>query len=82
MNNNQQFTFLDMLNVLSFIIGLLNLEENLTQTDKQDLIQALNDETKIIIKEMHEHLKSQDDKLDTILDRLEVIEDDIRGNFF
>ena len=39
---NGEFTFLDILAILSFIIGAMNLDENLTQGDKQDLLQEFS----------------------------------------
>lgn len=71
MNENQQFDFLDLLNLLSFIIGIINLNENLTQNDKQDLMKTLDKETNLLLEEVHGHLKSQDEKLDIIIKRLE-----------
>ena len=71
MNENQQFDFLDLLNLLSFIIGIINLNENLTQNDKQDLMKTLDKETNLLLEEVHSHLKSQDEKLDIIMKRLE-----------
>lgn len=32
----------DTINLVSLIIGMLNLEENLTQGDKQELLQEFN----------------------------------------
>ena len=42
-----ELTFIDLLSVLSFIIGILNLDENLTQSDKQDLQDSLNKKMKL-----------------------------------
>lgn len=36
-NNNNQLGFLDLLSIASFCIGLMNLDENITQGDMQDL---------------------------------------------
>ena len=36
--NNNQLNFIDTLSVASFIISLMNLEENVTQSDKQELM--------------------------------------------
>lgn len=47
---------MDMVNLISLMVGLMNLEENLTQNDKQDLL-----------TEMHAHLQDQDAKLNKIL---------------
>ena len=70
--DSEQFDLLDMLGLLSFFIGLMNLEENITQGDLQD-------KTQFIIDEIHAHLEKQDDKIDEILRRLgyeENIQDD------
>lgn len=71
--NNQQFTILDLLNVLSFIIGLMNLEENLTQGDKQDIMKDLDNKTNNLLEEIHGHLASQDEKIDNITTKLDKI---------
>lgn len=61
--DNGQFTFLDIISLTSFLIGLMNLDENLTQGDLQD-------KAKLILDEIHGHLKEQDAKLDMIIRRL------------
>ena len=72
---NGEFTFVDILGVLSFIIGMMNLDENLTQGDKQDLLQEFSSKGDLLLKEIHSHLEKQDDKLDKLL---EVISNDSR----
>ena len=71
MNEKNQLDLTDILNVLSFYIGLLNLKENLTQSDKQDLMHQFDTQTDTILKEIHKHLEVQDNKIDYILKRLE-----------
>lgn len=66
MENGKQ-NFYDTLNVMSFVIGLLNLNENLTQGDKQDIMGNLSEKSDIILKEIHAHLKEQDEKINKIL---------------
>ena len=67
---NGEFTFLDILGILSFIIGTMNLNENLTQGDKQDLLQEFSSKADLLLKEIHSHLKKQDDKLDKLLEEM------------
>lgn len=67
---NGQFTFLDIVSVLSFFIGLENLDANLTQSDKQELQHDLIEITNKLLTEIHSHLQDQDDKLDKLLERL------------
>lgn len=65
-----QLSFIDLLSIASFAIGLENLEENLTQGDKQDLQKDLSDKADPLLKEIHEHLERQDQKIDEILRRI------------
>ena len=76
MDNNQQLSLLDILNILSFIIGLLNFNENLTQGDKQDLMEELDNKTSLMLDEIHQHLQEQDVGIKTILKKLEALTND------
>lgn len=60
-----QFDILDILNILSFIIGVKNLNENLSQNTAGDLLS-------VAVKEIHGHLSEQDRKIDLILKKLGV----------
>ena len=75
MNDN----LLDAMSVMSFVIGLMNLNENLTQGDKQELISEFSNKADILLKEIHNHLELQDIRLNQILERLE--NNDSRGDF-
>lgn len=72
---NGQFTFLDTISLISFLIGVMNLNENLSQSDKQDLVQELNKKAEQLLTEIHTHLENQDKKLDKILELLEARND-------
>lgn len=64
MNNQfeeQQINFLDIISILSFIIGLENLQENRQQSESQEQI----------IKAIEEHLKKQDEQYEKIIKLLE-----------
>lgn len=69
--DNGEFTFLDIIGLMSFFIALENLDMNLTQKDKQELMQGLDEKTNKLLSEVHSHLEIQDQKLDDILKRLE-----------
>lgn len=57
---NPNLGMMDALAIVSFMLGLANYEENLGQSQVQELVsQAVND--------LHHHLKEQDEKLDRIL---------------
>lgn len=62
MNNgpNEQLSVLDILGVVSFVLGLANYTENLSQTQFQD-------ELNKAVTDIHRHLQIQDDKIDLIL---------------
>lgn len=67
---NGEFTFLDTLSLISFMIGLMNLNENLTQGDKQELMGTLSEQADKLLNEIHRHLQEQDEKIDKILEEL------------
>ena len=69
-SENGQFTFLDTINLISFMIGVMNLNENLTQGDKQDLLETFSQKADDLLNEIHSHLKEQDIKIDRILEEL------------
>jgi hypothetical protein len=68
--NQKQLDFIDLLSIMSFCINLANLDENLTQSDKQDLTDELNNKMHLALQEIHTHLKEQDNKIDKILEEL------------
>ena len=70
MDNNVQFTFLDIITLLGFVISLENLNQNLSQNDKQDLQNDLSEKAERILNEIHTHLQDQDEKLNRIMERL------------
>lgn len=55
---------LDAMATLSFLIGIANYNENITQSNLQD-------SAKQIMDEIHGHLREQDEKIDHILELLE-----------
>ena len=59
---NGQFTFLDTISLISFMIGLMNFNENLTQGDKQDLLETFSQKADDLLNEIHSHLQEQDIK--------------------
>lgn len=73
-DENGEFTFIDIISLVSLAIGLENLNENLTQGDKQDLQDSLTKNMDRVLNEIHTHLEEQDKKIDKIL---EVIKNDM-----
>lgn len=67
---NGELTFLDMLSVVSFLIGVRNLQLNVTQEDAQNLQKELSKKTDLLLQELHGHLEQQDEKINEILNLL------------
>lgn len=67
MNENEQLSFIDLLSIMSFLIGVMNLDLNVTAED-------IDSQTQTLLNEIHAHLEIQDNKLDNIIERLEKLE--------
>ena len=68
---NEDNNFLNLINIASFVLGVMNLQENLTQSDKQEIVDKLGKESDTILNKIHEYLEQQDKKIDRILEILE-----------
>ena len=60
-------TFLDIIALLSFYIGLENLDLNIGQSDLDRQTGELDAKLRDNIKDIHDHLRMQDEKLDKLL---------------
>lgn len=73
---NGELTWLDLLNVLSFYIGLKNLDLNIDQNDMdrqtKEIDERANELVHDAITEIHQHLEKQDQKINKILEVLHV----------
>lgn len=65
MNDREQFTILDAMTIVSFVVGLANYGENVDQSTMSKTVQAAVDD-------IHRHLADQDEKLSKLLAKLEV----------
>lgn len=70
--DNGEFTFLDILSIMSFSIAVQN-NNLLNQQDKKELEDGLSS----ALNEIHEHLQSQDTKINRILQLLEEKNDEV-----
>ena len=66
--------FLDTLAVVGFIIGVMNYNENLTQSDKDDMIQQFSKKTEDLLNHLENDLNEQNVMLKEILNRLDKLE--------
>ena len=73
---NGELTALDILNVLSFIIGLKNLDLNIDQNDMDNQTREIDKRASELVNsaiaEIHSHLEKQDQKINKILEVLKV----------
>lgn len=68
MNNNGNG--LDLLNILSLIIGLQNLQENREQSAHNDVQTANNNQAKFLLEEINKRFEEQNVILNKILEIL------------
>ena len=61
---------LDALTVVSFLVGMANYNENLTQNDKDDIMNRLDQQTRDILMRVEEALEEQNTMLEEILNKL------------
>lgn len=82
MTDNGQLEYLDLLNILSFYIGLLNLDMNTTQNDMAeqtaDIDKRVNEHLHDVLNEIHSHLEEQDIRLSAIENTLKEIKNGIQ----
>lgn len=72
LNDSNNLDFLDIINIVSFAIAIANYNENLNQTDKQELIHKLDKQTSELLSQLNAHLERQDENIDKLLTMLEV----------
>lgn len=72
-NENRQFDFLDILNILSFLIGIENLQENRQQSAQNDVNAATDKQTHYLINEVKRLFERQNAMLERQTAMLEKI---------
>ena len=75
-----EFNSLDMLNILSFWIAILNLEQNIEQSKDQDIHKANDKQQKEMLQEIHNEFEAQNERLSLIEHRLDKIIQELGGN--
>lgn len=63
--------FLDVMACMGFAIGLVNYQENLQQSDNDDIMKKLDDKTTQMIEQLERDLDEQNLMLKAILKKLE-----------
>ena len=76
MNENRQLDFIDILSILSFVIGLENLEMNITQNDMDAQTRDINSQAQQLVEnalaEIHAHLERQDKRILQIMEAMKI----------
>lgn len=63
--------FLDVMACMGFAIGLANYQENLQQSDNDDIMEKLDNKTNLMISQLEKDLEEQNVMLKAILKKLE-----------
>ena len=62
--------FMDAMAITSFIVGIANYKENLTQSDKDEIMDRLDRQTKDILERIENDLDEQNAMLREILKKI------------
>ena len=73
MRNNDDF--MDAIAIVSFLVGLANYQENLTQTDKDEMMQRLDARMNAVLDRLEKDLEEQNKMLTEIIDKIKEIKD-------
>lgn len=60
---NKSFGFLDIINILSFWVAVMNLEQNIEQSKEQDINKANEKQQKEILDNIHKQFEKQNQLL-------------------
>lgn len=69
-------TLLNSIAMISFLVGIANYNENLTQSDKDDIMHTLDNKTNDILHEVQKSLDEQNEMLKEILERIKRLENE------
>ena len=69
--DSSQLDILDVLSVLSFLIGVENLEYNISQDDMQRATERLDTALREEVRQIHQHLNEQDLKIDFLIKEIQ-----------
>ena len=69
--DNGELTFLDVIAIVGFCVGLQNLDLNISEQDLADQTKVLDEELRAVVDDIHKHLSVQDAKINLILNMLE-----------
>lgn len=72
-SENRSFDFLDLINILSFWIAVMNLEQNIEQSKEQDINKANEKQQKEILDNIHEQFEQQNELIYSIEKKIDKL---------
>ena len=66
--------FIDAISLISFMVGIANYDENLSQSDKDDLMKSLDEKTNEMLTRLEKDIDDQNEMIKDISNRLDRIE--------
>ena len=66
--------FIDAISLISFMVGIANYDENLSQSDKDDLMKSLDEKTNEMLTCLEKDIDNQNEMIKDITNRLDRIE--------
>lgn len=66
--------FIDAISLISFMVGVANYDENLSQSDKDDLMKSLDERTNEMLTCLEKDIDNQNEMIKDIINRLDRIE--------
>ncbi len=66
--------FIDAISLISFMVGIANYDENLSQSDKDDLMKSLDEKTNEMLTRLEKDIDNQNEMIKDITNRLDRIE--------
>ena len=76
MNDN----FMDAVNLVSFLVGIKNLQENLSQNDKQELMEKFDEQTRTLLQKVEDSVDEQNKMLSDLINLCNEILRRLRNN--
>lgn len=66
--------FIDAISLISFMVGIANYDENLSQSDKDYLMKSLDEKTNEMLTRLEKDIDNQNEMIKDITNRLDRIE--------
>ena len=78
---DNELTFIDLISIISFIVGLENLDLNVNQEDMDAQTRELDKRLRDEITDIHAHLSVQDSKLNVLINEIEEMKNGSKRHF-